>query len=266
MPFALQLLPVVMKMASSIRQWTGYSSSRETMTAAPVVPAVSTARVRHMARSNSQSEFSQLRKRRPFTVFLIMDDRSARESVAEVLKREKIDVQDYMTAMEFYRDYRDARPGVVISDLNLRGTSGRELFDKLNTEHPKLPVMLLAGHGDAPEAVKAVRDGACDFLIRPVTAEALLPAVARGYAWYYDVDWEFVGEDLDEIDDSLVRITGREREVLDLIVDGLSSREIGKKLGISTKTVEAHRARINDKMRAADLPHLVRMMLAMADQ
>ena len=86
-------------------------------------------------------------------------------------------------------------------------------------------------------------------------------AVARAYASYYGVDWDFVGEDLDDIEKSLSRITGREREVLDLVVEGLSSREIGARLGVSTKTVEAHRARINDKMRSDDLPHLIRMML-----
>lgn len=218
-----------------------------------------------MAKSSSQSEFSQPKKRRPFTVFLIVDDRAMRESLAEILKNQKIDVQDYMTAMEFYRDYRERKPGVVIADLNLRGMSGRELFDKVNVEFPELPVMFLAGHADAPTAIQGMKAGAADFLVKPVSAESLLAAAARGYAWYYDTDWDFVGEDLDQIDDSLARVTDREREVLDLIVDGLSSREIGTRLDVSTKTVEAHRARINDKMRAIDLPHLVRMMLAHAD-
>lgn len=218
-----------------------------------------------MAKSSSQSEFSQPKKRRPFTVFLIVDDRAMRESLAEILKNQKIDVQDYMTAMEFYRDYRERKPGVVIADLNLRGMNGRELFDKVNVEFPELPVMFLAGHADAPTAIQGMKAGAADFLVKPVSAESLLAAAARGYAWYYDTDWDFVGEDLDQIDDSLARVTDREREVLDLIVDGLSSREIGTRLDVSTKTVEAHRARINDKMRAIDLPHLVRMMLAHAD-
>lgn len=218
-----------------------------------------------MAKSSSQSEFSQPKKRRPFTVFLIVDDRAMRESLAEILKNQKIDVQDYMTAMEFYRDYRERKAGVVIADLNLRGMNGRELFDKVNVEFPELPVMFLAGHADAPTAIQGMKAGAADFLVKPVSAESLLAAAARGYAWYYDTDWDFVGEDLDQIEDSLERVTDREREVLDLIVDGLSSREIGTRLDVSTKTVEAHRARINDKMRAIDLPHLVRMMLAHAD-
>ena len=99
-------------------------------------------------------------------------------------------------------------------------------------------------------------------MIKPVTDEKLLALVARAYAAYYDVDWEFVGEDLGDVEKSISRITGREMEILDLVAEGLSSREIAGRLDISGKTVEAHRARINDKMRADDLPHLIRMVMA----
>jgi FixJ family two-component response regulator len=107
-----------------------------------------------------------------------------------------------------------------------------------------------------------MQENVLDFLLKPVNAEILPGLVARAYAQYYDVDWEFVGEDLDFIEDSLSRITEREREVLDLLVEGYPGREIGSQLGVSTKTIEAHRARINDKIRSDDLAHLVRMVLA----
>ncbi len=216
-------------------------------------------------KANAQSEFSQPRKRKPFTVFLIVDDQAMRQSLVEILKSERIDVQDYMTAMEFYRDYRESKPGVVISELNLRGMTGIELVEKLTADKKDVLFTLLAGHADAPVAVKAMQENVLDFLLKPVNAESLLGLVARAYAQYYDVDWEFVGEDLEYIEDSLNRITLREREVLDLLVEGMSSREIGSQLGVSTKTVEAHRARINDKMRSDDLAHLVRMVLASRD-
>jgi two-component system response regulator FixJ len=210
---------------------------------------------------NAQSEFSQPRKRKPFTVFLVVDDRMLRESLVGILKSDKIDVQDYMTAMEFYRDYRETKPGVVISELNLRGMTGIELAEKLTADKKDVLFTLLAGHADAPVAVKAMQENVLDFLLKPVKAENLLELVARAYAQYYDVDWEFVGEDLDFVEDSLSRITEREREVLDMLVEGMSSREIAGELGVSTKTIEAHRARINDKMRSDDLAHLVRMVL-----
>ncbi len=213
-------------------------------------------------KTSAQSEFSQPKKRKPFTVFLIADDQAMRQSLVEILKSEKIDVQDYMTAMEFYRDFRESKPGVVLSELHLRGMTGIELAEKLTADKKDVLFTLLAGHADAPVAVKAMQENVLDFLLKPVNAESLLGLVARAYAQYYDVDWDFVGEDLEYIEDSLSRITAREREVLDLLVEGYSSREIGSQLGVSTKTIEAHRARINDKMRSDDLAHLVRMVLA----
>ena len=210
---------------------------------------------------SAQSQFSQPKKRQPFTVFLIVDDRPLRQTLVEILKSEKIDVQDYMTAMEFYRDYREAKPGVLITEIQLRGMTGMELFEKLSADKQDLPVAFISGHADAPTAIQGIQAGAIDFLTKPVQGKLLIAVVARAYASYYDVDWDFVGEDLEDIEKSLSRITGREREVLDLVVEGLSSREIGARLGVSTKTVEAHRARINDKMRSDDLPHLIRMML-----
>ncbi|MBL8818847.1 MAG: helix-turn-helix domain-containing protein [Planctomyces sp.] len=104
-----------------------------------------------------------------------------------------------------------------------------------------------------------------DFLLKPVTAENLIGLVARAYAQYYDVDWDFVGEDVDAIERGLKRLTAREREILEFLAEGYSSREIGSQLGVSPKTVEAHRARINDKMRSDDLAHLVRMALAVQE-
>lgn len=213
-------------------------------------------------KSAAQSEFSQPKKRRPFTVFLIIDDGAVRSSLADFLRQQKVDVQDYMTAMEFYRDYRKPVPGVLVSEIHLRGMSGTELFQKLTAAKSDLLIAFLSGQAEAPVAVQGMKAGAIDFVIKPVTDEKLLALVARAYAAYYDVDWEFVGEDLADVEKSISRITGREMEILDLVAEGLSSREIAGRLDISGKTVEAHRARINDKMRADDLPHLIRMVMA----
>jgi two-component system response regulator FixJ len=208
------------------------------------------------------SEFSQPKKRRAFTVFLVIDERSTRETLASALKKHQIEVQDYMTAMEFYRDYRTPVPGLLLTEIHLRGMTGLELHDKLAADKSDLMVALIAGHAEAPTAVRAMQAGVVDFLPKPIQVDAVIELIARAYAMYYDVDWDFVGEDLDDVERNINRITGREREVLDLVVQGLSSREISLKLDISVKTVEAHRAHINDKMRANDLAHLVRMVMA----
>lgn len=217
-------------------------------------------------KTKAASEFIQPKKRRPFSVFLVVDDQSLRDSLVEILKAQKIDIHDYMTAMEFYRDYRVEKPGVLITELHLRGMSGLELAEKLAAEKKDLLTALLVGHADAPVAVKAMHENVYDFLLKPVTAESLLGIVTRAYAQYYDVDWDFVGVDLVFVEDSLNRLTAREREVLSLLIEGRSSREIGAQLGVATKTVEAHRARINDKMRSDDLPHLVRMVLSYSEE
>ncbi len=208
------------------------------------------------------TEFQQPKKRKPFTVFLVEDDQAVRASLVEALAEFKVTVRDYMTAMEFYRDYREPAPGVLILDLRLPGMSGIQLQDKLTEEGFELPIVMISGHADVPMAVRAMKNGAFDFLCKPVKIEALVAAIARAYAYFYDVDAEIFEEELEETEDSISRLTGRERQVLDHVVDGLSSREIAQELGVSTKTVEAHRARINDKMRADNVSHLIRMCFA----
>lgn len=204
------------------------------------------------------TEFSSPKKRKDFAVFLVEDDQAIRASMKEALEDEKIEVHDYMTAMEFYRDYRELRPGVLILDIRLPGMSGIDLQEKLAEEDFPLPIVMISGHADVPMAVRAMKNGAFDFMCKPVKVDDLVEAVERSYNFYYDIDIDLTDE-LDETEDSLNRLTSREREVLDHVVDGLSSREIADTLAVSTKTVEAHRARINDKMRADNVAHLIRM-------
>ena len=143
--------------------------------------------------------------------------------------------------------------------------SGMELFERLTTEKNELLVTFVGGHVDAPVAVQGIKAGAIDFLTKPVSSENLVALVARAYAMYYDVDCDFVREDLDDIESSFNRLTGREKEILDLIADGLSSLDIGASLGICAKTVEAYRFAIIEKMRADELRYLVQMPMASRD-
>ncbi len=205
-----------------------------------------------------QTEFDNSKKRKEFAVFVVEDDQAIRASMKEALEEEKLVVHDYMTAMEFYRDYREVVPGVLVLDIRLPGMTGIELQEKLASEDFPLPIVMISGHADVPMAVRAMKNGAFDFLCKPVRVDDMLQAVSRAYSSYYSIDVD-MDEELDETEDSLNRLTSREREVLDHVVDGLSSREIAEELTVSTKTVEAHRARINDKMRADNVAHLIRM-------
>lgn len=211
------------------------------------------------------TEFQQPKKRKPFTVFLVEDDQEVRATLVDALTEQKIQVRDYMTAMEFYRDFRETVPGVLILDIRLPGMTGPELQHKLAKDGFELPLIMISGHADVPAAVQAMKDGAVDFLCKPLTAESMIAAVARAYNEFYDVDSHLVVDELDETENSLSRLTSREREVLDFVVDGMSSREIAEELGVSAKTVEAHRARINDKMRVDDVAHLIRICFAYND-
>ncbi|MFM7832545.1 MAG: response regulator transcription factor, partial [Planctomycetaceae bacterium] len=204
--------------------------------------------------------------RKPFTVFLVEDDQEVRATLVESLQSHKIEVRDYMTAMEFYRDYRDPVPGVLILDLRLPGMTGLELQEKLASENFDLPIVMISGHADVPMAVRAMKNGAFDFLCKPVRVEDLAGTVARAYAYFYELDEDQYADELEETEESINRLTSRERQVLDMVVDGLSSREIAAELEVSTKTVEAHRARINDKMRADNVAHLIRMCFAYREQ
>ena len=114
------------------------------------------------------TEFQQVKKRKPFTVFLVEDDEAVRASLVEALGEFKVAVRDYMTAMEFYRDYREPVPGVLILDLRLPGMSGIELQDKLAEDGFELPIVMISGHADVPMAVRAMKNGAFDFLCKPV--------------------------------------------------------------------------------------------------
>jgi len=205
-----------------------------------------------------KTEFDKIDGRREFTVFLVEDDETIRASLKEALEEEKLVVRDYMTAMEFYRDFREVTPRVLVLDIRLPGMSGIDLQEKLVTEQFPLPIVMISGHAEVPMAVKAMQNGASDFLCKPLTPDELLGAVSRAYHYYYNVDLDLNAE-LDATEDSLNRLTSREREVLGFVVDGISSRRIADELGVSTKTVEAYRARINDKMRADSVAHLIRM-------
>jgi len=212
------------------------------------------------------TEFEQPKKRKPFTVFLVEDDQDVRATLVEALKALKLDVRDYMTAMEFYRDYRERTPGVLVLDLRLPGMTGLELQEKLAADKFDLPIVMISGHADVPMAVRAMKNGAFDFLCKPLRIEDLIAGVGRAYAYFYDVEDDRFTDDLEETEESINRLTSRERQVLDMVVDGLSSREIAAELDVSTKTVEAHRARINDKMRAENVAHLIRMSFAYREE
>lgn len=207
-------------------------------------------------------EFLQVAKRRPFAVFLVVDDQEARAALAGSLRKHKLDVREYMTGREFLIDYRKPAVGILLADIRLRGMTWEKLLSESQTKRIALPIVFIAGHADSPAAVRAVRSGAFDFVTRPGTDSEILPVLMRAYSAHYDVDPEAGTEELDAAIQGVARISKREHQVLRLVCEGHSSREIAADLGISNKTVEAHRARINARLRTRTVSQILRVYLA----
>jgi two-component system response regulator FixJ len=172
-------------------------------------------------------------------VFLIIDERGRREALAAKLHASGFDVHDYMTPREFLIDKRNHSSGVVVADYRLQGITGLELAEQLTREAADFPFVIMAGHGDIP---KVIVGKISDVVVKPVAMDAMTEAITRV------VEGEEITDD--ELQRSFGRLTARELEIIGIVAEGKSSREIGAALGISTKTVEGCRARIMDKTRA----------------
>ena len=180
-------------------------------------------------------------------VFLIVDDEGQRKQMANGLTNAGFTVHTYFTAREFLFDAVDKTGGVVIAGFRLREMSGAELFAQLEADGTGLPIVLLSGHADVPKVIKA---GISEFLVHPFDLESLQDAIDRAMNCEEFTDKELSG---------FKQLTARELEVMNAVCNGQSSRDVAAMLGISAKTVEAHRARIMDKTRANDVGDLVRM-------
>ena len=189
-------------------------------------------------------------KKQQTSVFLIFSKQYVGRAIAEGLTEAGYSVSEYQTAREFLIDKRNHKRGVVLSEIRLLGSMGTELVEQLAEEKDTFPVVLLSNHADIPKAVKS----GVDFICGPPTVEALTDAIERTLSP--------ADPDERDLEKSFQRLTLRELDVLERVVEGKASRDIAADLGISTKTVEAHRARINDKTRAADVGELVRMWKA----
>jgi two-component system response regulator FixJ len=183
-------------------------------------------------------------------VFLIIDDRQQCRELAEGVREAGYEVTEYQTGREFLIDKRNHTGGIVLAEYRLRGMLGDEVVKELASEQETFPVVLIATPYDGPRAVKA----GVEFIVRGPTLEALLEAIRRT-------------ETPETFDEKALRwgfekLSQSESKVLDQVLAGKGSREIGLDLGISFKTVEAHRCRIYAKIRARDLAELVRMWKA----
>lgn len=190
----------------------------------------------------------------PSIVYIVDDDPIARKSVAFLLEILDVDVYPLGTSEAFLETYRPGIPGCLILDVRMPGMSGLELQDHLRREGIDIPVIFVSGHGDIPMTVRAMRGGALDFLTKPYSDQDLLDRVQT--ALQQDRIKQFTKREAAALVARYDLLTQREHEVLNLIVQGYTNKQVAQSLDISVKTVETHRARVMEKMRADSLAEL----------
>ncbi len=197
------------------------------------------------------------------TVFIVDDDEAVRDSLSWLMQSVGLNTETFASADAFLRGFGEDRPGCLLLDIRMPGMSGLELQGVLEERGFRLPLIVISGHADVPMAVRALKAGAFDFVEKPFNDQLLLDTVQR--AIEQDRDKRESHARIEEWRSRLDTLTPRENEVLELVVVGASNKQISSELGISLKTVEAHRARVMDKLQADSLSQLVRMTLTVTN-
>jgi len=191
-------------------------------------------------------------------IFVVDDDAAVRDALSMALRSEGYSVEGFATAASILNVVRMRAPAAILLDLMLPDQSGLEVLKTLKAEQFPAPVLMITGHGDIPMAVEAIKLGAYDFVEKPFTVDAILDQL-KGAINAQSRREQSAGEiDLSHVGGAV--LTPREREVLREIATGASSKEAGRILGISPRTVEVHRARIMDKLGARNAADLIRII------
>ena len=197
------------------------------------------------------------------TVFVVDDDQAMRSSLQWLIESVGMKVESFASADDFLRQYYPGRAGCLLLDVRMPGMSGLDLQEYLRHNDIHIPVIIITGHGDVPMAVRAMKAGAVDFIEKPFNDEMLLDAIRNALA--LDERQRSRQSERAKVAARLAHLTPREHEVMEMVTDGKSNKEIANALGVSAKTVEAHRARVMEKMQAGSLAELVRMAIVSAD-
>ncbi len=192
-------------------------------------------------------------------VFLIDDHASVRDALGEMLNVLGYSVKAYELADVFLAAVDKPEPGCIVADVRMPGTDGIGLVRELARRGIAMPVVLISGHADVPMAVAAIKAGAQDFIEKPVDDTQLVAAINRALAR------SFEQQDLQKspsaLDARFARLTPRQIEIFDLVVEGFTSHAIAAKLNISVRTVESYRAEVMEKMQAESIAGLVRQAI-----
>jgi len=191
------------------------------------------------------------------TVFVVDDYAPLRSSISRLLRGAGFAVAAFASAEEFLAQYDSQTLGCLVLDLAMPAVNGLDLQRALAKAGSLLPIIFLTGEGDIPKAVQAMKNGASDFLTKPVSDEDLLAAISMAIKKDRALRWEQA--ELSEIRVRLATLTPREREVLEYVVTGKLNKQIAGDIGTVEQTVKVHRARVMQKMRVRSVAELVRL-------
>ncbi|MGI5127835.1 response regulator transcription factor [Pseudonocardia sp. CA-107938] len=193
-------------------------------------------------------------------VHIVDDDDDLRQSLRYLLASVGIEALDYPDAPTFLAEFDPAEPAVVIVDVRMPGMSGFQLQEELDRRGYPAPMIFCSAHGDIPMSVRAMAGGAVDFLEKPYDPQRILEVVQHQQA---QARQRFVADaERRAVEHRIAALTQREREVLLLVIEGMASQAVARKLGTSVKTIDVHRARIKAKTGVDSLAVLVRDILS----
>ena len=190
------------------------------------------------------------------TVFVVDDNPSVRKSIQTLVEAAGLRVETYASAGEFLAAYDAARAGCLVLDVRLRGESGLDLQDELRKRDAILPIIIMTGYADVPAAVRAFKGGAIDFLRKPVPPKKLIAQIHDAIEG--DRRTREAVAQRDAVTDHIAHLTPRERQVMELLAVGKSSKEIATALALSVRTVEGHRRNVLRKMNVESAVQLAR--------
>ncbi|RRQ22346.1 response regulator transcription factor [Thiohalobacter thiocyanaticus] len=190
-------------------------------------------------------------------VYVVDDDPAMRDSLELLLRSEGYEVEAHASGASFLCQVGPAMSGCLVTDLRIPGLSGLALQKEMQQRGIRLPVIFITGHGDVSSAVQAMKHGAIDFIEKPFSNETLLRRVADCIRRAHHQRQR--DKHRDRLQQGLARLTPREREVMDYVTQGHSSKAIARQLGISPKTVDIHRARVLDKLGATSVANLIHL-------
>jgi FixJ family two-component response regulator len=192
-------------------------------------------------------------------IAIIDDDKAVRRSLVEVLTTYGFQVAEYGSGAEFLEREPGVSPDCILLDVRMPAMDGLEVQRRLRQEQGTIPVIFITGHGDIPLAVRAMREGAFDFVEKPVRDDVLTLSIES--ALEHSCGEQRAKTEAAAFAQRIEQLTPREREVMNLVVEGHSSTAIGAILGISSRTADHHRARVLEKLEAASIANLIRLVL-----